>query len=240
MDAPKHSKQPGRFQPGLWLWVFTACLLPLFIVLGSWQLTRAAQKSQLLALGQADVLTFDQVDWQAVPLYRDVVVTGQFSKRMVFLLDNQTRAGQFGYEAWSLVSTPAGHLAVSLGWLAGDYDRSQLPVIELPLGLASGRVTLRLAPKNALFDVDSNLDRPSAMNRWVVQGLSADWLEAQLGVPVIAFGQLVDSAEQGLGPNIWQPSVMTPAKHLAYAIQWFSMAVVLLCMFLYAGFKKNN
>jgi cytochrome oxidase assembly protein ShyY1 len=240
MDAPKHSNQPGRFQPGLWLWVFTACLLPLFIVLGGWQLTRAADKAQLLDLGEAEVLIFDQIDWQAIPLYRDVLVTGQFSQPMVFLLDNQTLAGQFGYEIWSVVNTSAGHLAVSLGWLAGDYDRSQLPLIKLPVGLSAGRVTLRPAPKNALFDVDSNLAQPGATDRWVVQGLTTDWLEAHLGVPVIGFGQLIDSAEQGLGPNIWQPSVMTRAKHLAYAIQWFSMAVVLLCMFLYAGFKKNN
>ena len=214
--------------------------MPLFIVLGSWQLNRAADKAQLLALGEADVLTFEQIDWQAIPLYRDVLVTGQFSQPMVFLLDNQTRAGQFGYEIWSVVSTSAGPLALSLGWLAGDYDRSQLPLIELPARLIAGRVTLRSAPRNALFDVDSNLDQPNASNRWVVQGLSRAWLEAQLGAPVIGFGHLVDSAEQGLGPSIWQPSVMTPAKHLAYGIQWFSMAVVLLCMFLYAGFKKHN
>ncbi|WP_320822079.1 SURF1 family protein [Reinekea sp.] len=240
MDAPQNSNQPGRFQPGLWLWLFTACLLPSFIALGIWQLNRGADNSQLLALGQADVLTLDQIDWQDVPLYRDVRVSGQFSVPMVFLLDNQTLSGQFGYEVWSLMSTPVGNLALSLGWVAGDYDRSVLPSIELPQNVTEARVTLRPAPKNALFDVDSNLAQANATDRWVVQGLSTDWLEQQLGTPVLAFGQLLDSTEQGLGPNIWQASVMTPAKHLAYAIQWFSMAVVLLCMFLYAGFKTNN
>lgn len=238
MDAPQNLNQPSRFKPGLWLWLFTACLLPSFIALGIWQLNRGADKSQLLDLGQADVLTLNQIDWQAVPLYRDIQVSGQFNLPMVFLLDNQTRSGQFGYEAWTLISTPVGHLALSLGWLAGDYDRSLLPSLELPQGLTEARVTLRPAPKNALFDVDSNLAQANAKNRWVVQGLSTDWLEQRLGTPVLAFGQLLDSSELGLGPNIWLPTVMTPAKHLAYAIQWFSMAAVLLCMFLYAGFKK--
>jgi cytochrome oxidase assembly protein ShyY1 len=31
---------------------------------------------------------------------------------------------------------------------------------------------------------------------------------------------------------------MSPARHRGYALQWFTMAIALLGMFLYAGFKR--
>jgi len=238
--SPENPKQLIQFKPGLLLWLFTCCFLPLFIILGFWQLNRANEKTQLLHLAEGGVLLAEEVDWNSVPLYRDVQISGQFVNPELFFLDNKTFNGQFGYEVWRLLNTHYGSIAVSLGWVAGSHNRDELPVLQLQTNLIKATLTLRTAPKNPLFDVGANIEHASTTQSWVVQTLSESWIKNETGEDVIAFAQLLNTKQVGVGPNIWKPTVMTPAKHLGYALQWFSMAAALLGMFLYAGFKPKK
>lgn len=174
------------------------------------------------------------------PLYQRTVVSARIASSPLFLLDNKTLEGRFGYEVFALAETDAGVIALSLGWLSGSADRDELPDLTLPVGIAEQSVTWRMPPTNPVLGVDANSRHPDQNEVWIVQSLTKDWLQQVSGYPVLGFAQLDDAAATGVGPVIWQPSVMTPMKHLAYAVQWFSMAAALLGMFLYAGFKPVN
>jgi cytochrome oxidase assembly protein ShyY1 len=228
------------FKPGRLLWVFVVFFLPLFISLGIWQLNRAEQKEQQIEDSQGPVLKADAVDWQAPPFYRDVGISGDVKRDVIFLLDNKTHNGQFGYEVFAPVMVNSDYFLVSLGWVEGNADRSILPELLLPEKLTSALAVIRQSPTNPLFGVDANLQHSHNSNVWVVQSLTRPWLEQTLGMPFSGFLQLKETELNGIGPGVWQPSVMSPAKHKGYALQWFSMAVALLGMFLYAGFKRQK
>jgi cytochrome oxidase assembly protein ShyY1 len=38
---------------------------------------------------------------------------------------------------------------------------------------------------------------------------------------------------------IWKPIELKPSRHYGYAVQWFGLALVLICSFLHFGFKKD-
>lgn len=226
-----------RFKPGVLLSLFAGFFLPLFLLLGVWQLNRANEKEQWLAQSVAAPLAFNQVDWRNPPLYRQVEVSGYFAPQPLFLMDNKTYNGQFGYEVFSLLKTSKGHLAMSLGWVAGSPDRAVLPSFELPTELTRQSITLRAAPTNPLFGAETNLLHPTSKTIWITQSLTENWMSDATGQTVLGFAQLNNTEQFGVGPVIWQPSVMTPIRHRAYALQWFAMAIALLAMFVYAGFK---
>ena len=38
---------------------------------------------------------------------------------------------------------------------------------------------------------------------------------------------------------IWKPVDLKPSRHYGYALQWYGLALVLICSYLYYGFKKD-
>ncbi|TCS41000.1 cytochrome oxidase assembly protein ShyY1 [Reinekea marinisedimentorum] len=235
----RHPSRPEqkRFAPGLWLSLFTGFFLPLFIVLGFWQLSRAEQKAQWFAELNRAPVSFNEMIFNEQSLYKNTLLSAQPMSETVFLLDNKTHNGQVGYEHWCLFNTGRGVVAGSLGWVAGFADRSQLPQVNCKLALNNQPATLRTPPQNPLFSEQANSLHSSQSNIWIVQALSSDWLQPFTGEPVVAFVQLNNLPS---AINIWQPSTITPEKHLAYAIQWFAMAAALAAMFIFAGVKFSK
>lgn len=212
--------------------------LPLFVSLGVWQLNRATEKEQLLAQ-QAETIELAQIEAGKVPLNQQSMITGRVPSTPVFLLDNKTRDGQFGYEVFALTQTAHGSVVLSLGWVAGSAERQQLPELNLPPAIVQQSITWRMPPTNAVLDEQANVRHADQPDVWIVQAMTLDWLHQQTGQRPLGFAQLNDAEAVGVGPVIWQPSVMTPTKHRAYAVQWFAMALALLGMFLYAGFRSS-
>jgi cytochrome oxidase assembly protein ShyY1 len=235
-------RSPGTFafKPGRLLWVFVVFFLPLFFSLGVWQLNRAQEKEQLISESTGPLLSMDAIDWRAPPLYRDVHLSGDIESDVVILLDNKTHNGQFGYEVFVPVNTGGHRFLVSLGWVSGSPDRSQLPTLLIPPKFNTVEATIRHAPTNPLFGVESNLQHENNDQVWIVQSLTLPWLQGVFEKSFSGFLQLKTTEIDGVGPQVWQPTVMSPAKHRGYAWQWFSMAVALLGMFLYAGFKRQK
>ncbi|WP_161599323.1 SURF1 family protein [Reinekea blandensis] len=234
-----HQRSTQRFHPGKPLWFFVVVFLPLFVSLGVWQLNRATEKEQLLAQ-QAETIELSQIEAGQVPLNQQSVISGRVQSTPVFLLDNKTRDGQFGYEVFGLAHTAEGSVMLSLGWVAGSAERQQLPELTLPPAIVQQAITWRMPPTNAVLDEQANVRHADQSDVWVVQAMTTDWVQQQTGHRPLGFAQLNDAEAVGVGPVIWQPSVMTPAKHRAYAVQWFAMAVALLSMFLYAGFRSSD
>ncbi|NQD93405.1 SURF1 family protein, partial [Pseudomonas sp. CrR25] len=125
------------FRPGLLPSLLVLLLLPALLGLGVWQLARAEEKRQLLAVHHARQLAvpiaINQLERQQDWAYTRVRLQGRFDARHSQLLDNRTRDGQAGVEVLQPFYDQASGLWVLLnrGWLPWP-DRRITPVFATP------------------------------------------------------------------------------------------------------------
>jgi cytochrome oxidase assembly protein ShyY1 len=230
------------FRPGLrfdaeWrITLFTVVLVPLMIGLGFWQLQRAAEKSSLAASFEArqqkepariEVLRGQPASSLA---YAPVQLSGHFLPEAYFLLDNQVRGGQFGYEVLGVLQLDGdgGTVVVNRGWIAGDASRQSLPsapVVEAPVTV-TGHVYVAPGKPFLLAEQQFDAGWPKRIQAVEMDKLAAAIAPLQRG-DTFPYMVRIDAGEIGALSVDWQVVNMSPQKHQAYAAQWFAMAAVL-------------
>ncbi|WP_105102647.1 SURF1 family protein [Microbulbifer pacificus] len=214
--------------------ILCLCFFPLLIGLGHWQLQRAEEKQQIL--DEVDSRLSAQPkkisELHQVQTYTPVRLLGFYTDEY-FYLDNRTRNGRVGYEILQVFETGSGaaksRWLINRGWLAAAADRSQLPEVAYPLAArvitgflypsdvnAAKRGTGPIAPHSRIQQLDSMLADNLNLTRsaWHIR-LSAD-------------------SDTALTTG-WQLVNVNPEKHRGYALQWFSMAVALVLLWLLAA-----
>lgn len=205
-------------------------MLTLLVRLGFWQLDRAQEKRSLLNNIEK------QQSMSAIPLgsipqaenlraYQNVTVTGNFMPEKYWLLDNQVLHGKVGYGV--IVPFRFNNdqiILIDRGWIAAPLLREQLPAIDMPSGLVvlQGRL-IKPSDNRMTRELEIN-------NRWPkrVQKLELASLQEEIGYPILPWLlQLHMDSPEALAVE-WRKANITPSKHKAYAVQWFSMAVVLV------------
>ncbi|MFT4825943.1 MAG: surfeit locus 1 family protein [Halioglobus sp.] len=225
-----------KFFPEWRISLATAALFPFLIWLGFWQLDRAQEKSEI---GKAWELRSLQPptplaqlvgqESQALPFSR-VLLTGKFVENVVFLLDNKTRNGKFGYEVLSLFDLEGvdQFVVVNRGWIAGDSARLSLPEIPHVQGLLSVSGHLYIPGDKPYL-----LEEQTFESGWPkrIQALEMDKISkvarVQVGGPVFPYLVRTDIAQPGALAVDWKIVNVSPQKHNAYAFQWFAMALFL-------------
>jgi len=228
-----HSKVVAQSKPDNresfnWLQVLLAGVaLPLFVVLGFWQLDRADQKESRLEqyaqtprvladAGLADRLLSNQ---ELVPVSTNLKVpTSSY-----YLLDNRTRSGVVGYEVVVPVQVGEGLMLANLGWVKADVDRRVLPAINLPQNEVAGVDAVLSLPDN-LLQLSSESEIQSSWPRRV-QTIEPQAMGLELGVklsPVIM--RLYTQVADEITPHKPTINSMPPERHLGYAVQWFALA----------------
>lgn len=219
----------------------TAVLLPLLIGLGFWQLERAGEKAALAAAfdarSRAAPVPVDQALWRKPPeelAYLPVFASGRFVPGRHLLLDNRIREGRFGYEVVSLLELDngSGKVLVNRGWLQGDASRLQLPVIPETTGRVEVQGHLYVAPGKPYLLAEQQLDGPWPRRLQALEMEKlAPALTSELGASVAPYPVRIDAGQPGALDVAWQVVNVSPAKHRGYAVQWFTMAAVLLIFF---------
>jgi len=235
-----------RFRPGLWPTLATVLLFPLLVGLGVWQLHRAEWKQGLIdadamraGLPAVDLETLLPVT--AVDQYRRVSVKGRYDLDHQLLLDNRIWQGHPGYEVLTPLRPSTGGAAVLVdrGWVPASPDRSILP--EVPGVTDEVRVlaTVKLPPQKVFRLADTE----EAQHGWprVVQQPEPARLQQLLGYPLLPVLLLLDrDAEYGFQRD-WKPVYgVTPDKHRAYALQWMTLALVLVLIYVGVNTKRIN
>ncbi|WP_369743101.1 SURF1 family protein [Pseudidiomarina sp. PP-1MA] len=241
----------------MWLGMgLTVLAIALLVKLGFWQLQRAAEKQQLFdqfqqgeAQQQTPVPLQSIEQLQDLEQYQPVTISGRFLPAPILLLDNQVWQGQVGYQVIGLFEPAAATrlIGVSLGWVAAGSDRSQLPALSLPTRPMdiSGLV---YTPSLGGFRLSEHVVTEAATNAAQtelirIQRFDPTALTNLLSLPLADRQLLLAESEAWGWPRAWQPQVMSPAKHQAYALQWFSLALACLIVFTIAARsnkKKNN
>ncbi len=233
-----------EFRPGLWPTLATLALLPVLVGLGLWQLDRAAWKQGLVDAHEAGVqLAPVDLGWLLesgeLADSRPVGVRGQYDLAHQLLLDNRIYRGQAGYHVLTPLRLAGGEsvVLVNRGWVPTGPDRAVLPDLPGPSAPVAIEAITSL-PTEKPFRL-ADIEEIRAGWPKVVQQLDMAQLEQLLEtrlLPVIL--QLDESDEHGFVRD-WQPVyTVTPDKHRAYALQWFTLALVLLVIYLGVNSKR--
>lgn len=231
-----------RFAPGWPLWLFVMIFLPLLVALGFWQLDRAEEKRTLQA-------RIDQGrDQPAIPLnrlspdedaaWRQLRLSGQFDVEHIWLLDNRTREGRSGVEVLQPFRDEATGqwVIVNRGWIPWR-DRSERPSVETPDQTVTLTVEALPEPGRG-FELPDGSDR-SGWPKLIVR-VEPQRLYQQLGLDSPGWiARLTDSGPGALRLD-WPGLPMTATKHVGYAVQWFALAVALIVLFIWAGFRSDS
>lgn len=225
-----------------WL-VFTLLVFTALVKLGLWQSDRAVEKTTRLnniaELSQTSALSLSEI--QKLPLAEindfPIKFTGEFEKDVLFLLDNQTNNGQLGYRVYQVMNVANQSVLVNLGWVVGSINRAELPDVKPIEGTFEINGHIRLIEKGILL-MEQQFNEVSWPLR--VQQVELDKFSNVTNKQLLPFVVYVNQ-EENLGyKKNWQPIVMPPEKHQAYAFQWFSLAIAWLILMLWASIKFGN
>ena len=225
------------FRPALWPTVATLLLLLLMTGLGFWQLERAHWK-QALVDAHAGRGRLSPVALGSLPKingevqYRRVFARGYYDMAHQLLLDNKIYQGHAGYHVLTplRLADSEAVVLVNRGWVPLGNSRAELPAIPGSDGevLVDGIVKL---PPQKFFRLAA-VDEANAGWPKVVQQLAMGELEQLLGVMLEPLILLLDKDDEFGFIRDWKAVYgVTVDKHRAYAVQWFTLAVVLLMIY---------
>ncbi|MHB1271899.1 MAG: SURF1 family protein [Rhodanobacter sp.] len=237
----------GFRRPSWWALLLTAAGALLFMRLGVWQLHRADYKEALLrryaASSSAPLQDFVRVaGTPPADSFPRVRVRGHYLADRRYLLDNPRHDERGGVEVFAPLELPGQRrlLLVDLGFLPGN-GTAQAP--RLP-PLPAGDVSLQgsyVPPPPTGFEMGGNA--LARQTRWPKDSIFLDPAEIahDLGRPLYPRVLALD-AEPASGyvrEHTFDFSTMPPARHRAYAFQWFSFALAAVVILLVVHRKRD-
>jgi surfeit locus 1 family protein len=230
------SFRPGRLATGV---LFSLTLL--FVMLGSWQVQRAAEKKTTEQQHQsATRLSLDNAI-AGENRFSQIQVSGHYDTSRHFLLDNQIWQGRGGVYVFTPFVTVSGtKLLINRGWLPLAPDRKTMPEIQTPDQevVITGMLNILPVPGRMLgsADVLKQDEWPQLVTYLNLKDMS-DSLDLSLENWII---QLSKTEQTGFEGRDWKPVFLSSNRHKAYAFQWFALATASIMMWIYTGFRKPS
>ncbi|NNG14339.1 MAG: SURF1 family protein [Gammaproteobacteria bacterium] len=215
----------------------TATVLPILVSLGFWQLDRAVVKQELQVLTQERLQAPAKRIKATTSLLEDMsfrraTMSGNFDNEHQYLLDNRIYKGQVGYGVYTPFSFDKGEswIMVNRGWTPSGKDRTKLPNIDVSAGVVELAGILS-PPPGQLMQLGGQQE---LIINWPerVRNIDLARIEKELGTRVQPYVLHLDATSEQAYFQDWKPYADTPQKNQSYAIQWFSMAVVLLLIYI--------
>jgi surfeit locus 1 family protein len=216
------------------------CLLPVLIALGFWQLDRAGQKRDFLDRQKQGMaapplqLTASASEDKEALRYRKAAANGHYDSAHQILIDNQVVEGKAGYFVLTPFILDGSNKAilVNRGWIPAGRDRKVLP--DITIRNAPAEVSGRINHFPSVGIKLAGADQPTAGWPAVVQIADSAVISERLGYPVFPFMLELDKqAPEGYRREWREAKVMPPEQHVAYAMQWFGLAVALALLFVW-------
>lgn len=204
--------------------------------LGVWQLDRAAQKTALQAAidARAALPALPAADLAREPAaaeaqhHRAAVLRGRWLAARTVFLDNRQMDGRPGFFVVTPLALADGSaVLVQRGWAPRDaHERTRLPAV--PTHDGEVEVAGRIAPPpSRLYEFAQGESGP------IRQNLDLDAFSREIGVPLrpLSLQQTGDAAD-GLVRD-WPRIAVDVHKHHGYAFQWFALAALIACLYVW-------
>lgn len=209
--------------------VVTVAVFLLLSKLAWWQWQRAEEKTQQLenisAWQRQDGVDISLVNQKMLSTLDGAPLQGQVQwiPPYIWLIDNQIVGGKVGYDVLIPVRVPNQQnvLLLNLGWTSAQAERSLLPQVQIPTVIELQGL-LRVSPRPFVLgqNIESRSDFPHR-----IQAVVPAELSAASGMP------LLDAVFYQQSSNFiphYQPVILPPEKHRAYALQWALLAVAVI------------
>ena len=217
--------------------VVTAGAVLLFVLLGNWQLGRAAEKHAIDAdfsrAGPALPLPHASL---AVPRYQRVFASGSYDTAHQFLLDNMSEAGRAGVHVLTPLLLSSGDaVLVDRGWAPFGATREMLPDVAISESPRTVAGRLDELPRPGI-----ELASPAGQG-WprLVSYPRMTELAAALGRKLYPQRILLDPQEPDGFLRNWRVAGTTAERHLGYAIQWFAFAATAVAIWFALGLRRR-
>jgi len=231
----------SKFSPGKLMTAFFVFFFPILLYLGSWQVIRGLEKQDIVnqhyenkslpVVSEKEMfnLNADKLTYRTVNLY------GEFGAK-TYLLDNRLYRQEAGYEVFTTFKTSGNELfLVNRGWAPkeGFNYEEEIQVREKKISIQGLLSPFKRFGLN-LVDEEYAEGWPKIVQQIDYQEARKD-LDLNINKSVI---QLSAGSIGALEP-IWKPVDLKPSRHYGYALQWYGLALVLICSYFYYGFKKD-
>ena len=231
-----------NFNPGVWMTCFVIFFLPLLLYLGSWQISRGFEKKEiweaysvnktLTPLAEKELSVYKKEDL----IYRSVVIKGSYINQS-FLLDNRIYRSKKGYEIFTPFKSENDKLyLINRGWTNDDVG-------YYPFAAPEGNLHIEgiISPFEKYGLNLSNL-KVSESFPVVLQELTYSLASDLLGKEVNIENLVIhlSAASEGSFEPIWGPTELKAPRHWGYAAQWLGLALVLVFLYFYYGFKPPS
>jgi surfeit locus 1 family protein len=216
--------------------------------LGCWQLDRAEQKralqqqmqqepQRLLTVADLPFQLADNPHWR----YQSLELSGYYDANHQFLIDNQLQDGKPGYNVLTpfIYAADKPALLVNRGWIALGANRATLPDINITQTQQTVRGAINQFPSVGfrLKGAEVPTDGWPAL----VQVVEGKQLAARLGYAISDFQlELAPELPEGYCRSWVRVAPIPPEKHLAYAVQWFGLALTLASLFVWHNLRKHS
>lgn len=230
-------------RPSPWAVALLLTGVVVFVIAGRWQYDKAqykraresgwAEANQRAPVDIGHVLTGDSTGFDRI------TATGTWLDQR-YLLDNQIRDGQPGVEVFAPLRMRSGTVVlVALGWLPYANAERNPPAID---ALPSGDVGVggMLAPPPAHGLRIGRTWSEQAGYPKLMPYFSLDDIAEDMGTALVARVLRVDVETDSLYRRDWRPvDSMPPARHLAYAWQWWFLAIAIVVVFIVVHRKRG-
>ena len=211
---------------------FSIFFVFVFVFLGIWQIERAANKEGLLQDFNSEQESPPTRLTSQSPNWSRVFVDGVFDSSRQILIDNQIHNGKVGYKIFTPFRFDDNKIVlVDRGWIGQGQSRSELPQLNI-LEKKSRIIATVTSPEQGVLAGSELLT-----NEWprVSQSKAVEVIASAFNEPILDIVLVLDPGSSQMTEFIQiKPFAITPVKHYGYAMQWFTMSIVLLGMFLYA------
>ena len=229
------------FRPPLWGIVGLIISASICIAAGIWQLDRAEQKREIFdAFGTGSgapvrnqLVTNEAADEAK---YQRFFIHGRYDGEHQILIDNMMFDGRNGYQILTPLLTGDEAILINRGWVPANPDRSILPDIAVDDGPRQITGRLSRLPRPGLRLDPVKIIAESAWPRRLLFPQAPE-LITQFGYVVYDYQLLLDPDMPDGFVRDWSPKLMSPEKHLAYAIQWFFLALTVAAIFCIVNWK---
>ena len=238
----------GRYQIRINFWYLIIFLIvqTLLNELGFWQLSRAkAKQTRIVQLekGSQSILTsLENISTEQIEQFQSVELDLELVGYNSFLLDNKISNKRPGYHVLNVATDPLSgkYLLVNRGWIFAGADRNKLPQVDLPG--ANWQVSARIYPiaQEAISTASAEIEESRDLSRLPVLDLKVlAQIEEKLDLKLEPYLLRLNEGSSAAYETNWVWTNMSPQKHLAYAIQWFALALAFLIVSLVVCIKKR-
>lgn len=218
-------------------------LAAVFVRLGIWQLDRLEQRQIRNAVGEqrlsaepvdlGDLL--DEGNLESIE-YRNVLTDGEFDPSEEVLIRSQVELGQAGFHVITpLVADDGSAVLVNRGWVPLNMDTPPVAASPDP-GPQTIEGWVHLTQTRPPLGAEEPPGEIEVFNRVDIDRIGEQMPYDLAPVYVVVMGEGRDDFPVAADP----PDFSNEGPHLAYAIQWFGFAAVVLFGFYFLQRRKRS